>query len=221
MDRLEWISDGQLEQAVETLLQRASNAYDEAANRIVQNVVDPFSSLVVATTIDSIKEASTLSAVQQINSATQAISNAVGDFHQEVLGGIDGFVDHDAGYDLESPDRKIIAEIKNKHNTMNAGSRRGVVADLDTAMRQKRGAWSAYLVIIVPKKPQRYKKRLTDREVYEVDGATFYTLATGSETALHDLYHAVESVAIQMRPHIRANGILGYCKNALDRGIPP
>lgn len=216
MPRLDWISDAALEREVRTLLQRSGSAYSQAGRRIVRNVIDPFSSLVVATTLQDVN----LATAQQISSATQGISNAVGDFHQQVLGSIAGFVDHDAGYDLESVDKQIIAEVKNKHNTMNAGSRRGVVSDLDTALRQKRGAWTAYLVIIVPKKPHRYKEQLTQRQVYETDGASFYALATGSQTALHDLYHAVEDIASRICPHIRANGTLGYCQEALHKGIP-
>ncbi len=46
--------------------------------------------------------------------------SAIGRFHQGVLGGVHGFKNHDAGYDIENKQRKIIAEIKNKYNTMNA-----------------------------------------------------------------------------------------------------
>ncbi len=104
---------------------------------------------------------------------SSGISNAVGDFHQEVLGSVEGFRNHDAGYDLECPDKQIVAEVKNKHNTMNAPNRKQVVDDLDTAVRQKTGSWVAYLVVIVPGKPKRYRKKLTNR-VYEIDGASFF-----------------------------------------------
>ena len=47
-------------------------------------------------------------------SAIQGASNAMGEFHQGILGAIPGWVDHDAGYDLENEGRNIIAQVKNK-----------------------------------------------------------------------------------------------------------
>ena len=65
------------------------------------------------------------------------MSNAIGTFHQSVLGSVEGWLNHDTGYDLENPSRKLIAEIKNKHNTMNQQNREKVISDLDTALKQK------------------------------------------------------------------------------------
>lgn len=89
-------------------------------------------------------KADTLSKVQQINSASIGISSAVGHFHQKILGSVEGFINHNTGYDLECVDRKIIAEVKNKHNTMNEQNRDKVVGDLETALSQKQGDWTAY-----------------------------------------------------------------------------
>lgn len=183
-----------------------------------KNVVDPFSSLIVAATF-GLDKSNELSKAQQINSASTGVSIAVGRFHQKILGSVEGFKNHDAGYDLECRNKQIIAEVKNKHNTMNSSNRRQVEEDLATAMRQKQGDWTAYLVIIVPSSPERYKKELS-RQVYEIDGASFYELATGSDTALHDLYYAVEDLTIQHQPDALADDVLEYCKEVLKKGIP-
>ncbi len=218
MNRLSWLDDGSLNNAVTQLLERAKNAKQESAARITKNVVDPFSSLILTATFD-LKKKERLSEVQKINSASSGINNAVGKFHQDILGAVGGFKNHDAGYDLECPGKKIIAEVKNKHNTMNATNRRKVEADLDTAIRQKSGTWKAYLVIIIPKKPERYEKRLlTKKEVYEIDGASFYALATGSNTAIHELYDAVQSI-IKTR-YQYSDDVLKYCETLLHKGIP-
>ena len=219
MSKLPWIDDEHLNDAVSRMLKLAKAAKDKAPIRIKENVVDPFSSIILAATFD-LGDVRTLSTIQQTNSASAGISSAVGKFHQQVLGSIDGFRNHDAGYDLECSDQKIIAEIKNKHNTMNESNRQKVVDELDTAVRQKTGSWVAYLVVVIPKKPKRYRKKLRNREVYEIDGASFYALATGSETALHDLYCAVEEIAASYNPNIRRDEILRYCKRALEEGIP-
>lgn len=120
MSLLPWIEDKHLHEVVSNLLARVRKAKDEAAARMVKNVVDPFSSLVLAT-ITGMNDSDALIATQQMSSLSSAISNAVGDFHQEVPGHAPGFTNHDAGYDLECAGKKVIAEVKNKHNTMNAG----------------------------------------------------------------------------------------------------
>lgn len=218
MDILPWLDEQQLRGAVDRLLQRAKDAKENAPQRSIKNVIDPFASLVLATTFD-INEVQEVQELQASNAIALAISNAVGNFHQEVLGSVAGFKNHDAGYDLECAERKILAEVKNKHNTMNATNREKVKQDLDTAVRQKSGGWTAYLVIIIPKKPNRYKTKLTSREVYEVDGATFYELATGHPAALRGLYDAVERIVLE-EARFDTSALLKYCKEALDSGIP-
>ena len=219
MNGLPWIDDRVLRHVVLTMLERAQDASNHAPERIKKNVIDPFSSLIIAAAT-GISEEDDLTSVQQVNSASSGISNAIGNFHQQILGAVDGFDNHDAGYDLESPEKLILAEVKNKHNTMNASTREKVVSDLDTAVRQKAGNWTGYLVIVIPAKPDRYKKQLTKREVYEIDGASFYELATGYSSALHDLYYAVEDITTERYPGLQSRAILDYCETALHEGIP-
>lgn len=216
---LPWIDNSKLEQAVSEMLDRAQKAKENVPARTKKNVVDPFSSLALALTIE-IDKSDLLSQIQRLNSISQAISNAVGNFHQEVLGSVQGFRNYDAGYDLECQDKRIIAEVKNKHNTMNSSNRAKVVDDLDTAIRQKAGAWTAYLVVIIPRKPNRYKKKIAQREVYEVDGATFYELATGYPKALHDLYFAIEKIIRKTHSSNEYNEVFEYCEEALKIGVP-
>ncbi|MCY4211258.1 MAG: Eco47II family restriction endonuclease [Gammaproteobacteria bacterium] len=219
MSSLLWIDDGILQRVVLNMLERAQKASDNAPKNIKKNVIDPFSSLILAAAT-GISEEGDLTSVQQVNSASSGISNAIGNFHQQILGSVRGFNNHDSGYDLECAERRILAEVKNKHNTMNGPNREKVVSDLDTAVKQKAGNWIGYLVIIIPAKPVRYKKRLTRREVYEIDGASFYELATGHAHALHDLYYAVEDIAAERYPELRSRAILHYCNMALRDAIP-
>lgn len=219
MSRLSWITDDDLEKIICDVLSRTQKMVVEASVRMKQNVIDPFSSLVMAASMKA-EDVNQLVAAQQMSSAAQGISNAVGDFHQQILASVPGFRNHDAGYDLESETRRILAEVKNKHNTMNSSNREKVEGDLYTAVRQKSGSWSAYLVIMIPKTPTRYLKKLRHRRVFECDGATFYDIATGSSTALHDLYHAAAEVVSDLNPNLVSRPIFDYCKNALVQGIP-
>ena len=55
-------------------------------------------------------------------------SNRIGDFHQNLLGRVDGWVNlgrgHPTGMDLKKEDDTIWMELKNKYNTMNSSSLR-------------------------------------------------------------------------------------------------
>ncbi len=217
---LPWITDSDLQKAVDQFVERANTAKRQASVRMKKNVVDPFSSLIVALTlnVDS-KEA--LVSTQQNASALGGIYNALGEFHQQVLSSVDGWVNHDASYDLENSGKKMLVEIKNKHNTMNSKNREAVESKLNSALQTKGQGWTAYLVVIIPKKPERYKKQLImKRPVYEIDGATFYDLATNDPNALYNLFHAAIGILNSNGRDIPSD-VLAYCKEVYDRYMPP
>ena len=177
--------------------------------------MDPFGSLMVATSYE-VDDADALADLQDAESSLRGMSNSLGTFHQEILGEVPGWVNHDAGYDLECPDRQMLAEVKNKHNTMNAGNRRQVEASLGEAVRQKRGNWTGYLVIILPRRPQRYETAIEgQRNVYEIDGASFYHKATGDPNALHDL---LDYLCDQLAPSAE---VAEFCKEIGRQNLPP
>lgn len=212
MSRLTWISDENLERAMNALKDQAAKSYAEAGQRMVHNVVDPFSAAIIASTIqpNSVEE---LVNLHKISSALRGMSNALGYFHQSVLGSVEGWNNHDAGYDLEHVDRKIIAEVKNKHNTLSGGQIPNVVRDLETWVQAKGRGWMAYLVIIVPKTPKRYKKQ-RNRRVYEIDGASFYEMVTGVETALQDLF------LVGMEMLDLSSSLTDYCREVFEGSLP-
>ena len=214
MGTLAWISDKNLDEAITALLGSAAAAVRNAGIRQQRNVIDPFSSLLIASTFE-VQDELTLQGMLNSNSALRGMSNALGLFHQQVLASVDGWLNHDAGYDLESPARRVLAEVKNKHNTMNASNREKVVADLDTAVRQKGRGWTGYLVIILPSSPDRYEKQIGTRSVYETDGASFYQTVTGEANALHDLYDVLSNRIGT------SNEIKEYCRRILLASMPP
>ena len=214
MSKLSWISDDNLNDALLRFRHAAANALDQAKRRQQKNVIDPFLSLLIASTF-KIDKQEDLSRFQESESAVRGMSNALGHFHQDVLSGVEGWVDHDAGYDLECESQRTIAAIKNKHNTMNASNRAKVIDDLDTAVRVKGRGWKGYLVIIVPKTPDRYESRLrTQRPVFEIDGASFYHKVTGLSTALHDLFNVLCDDLTESQE------IVAYCQRLMKTAIP-
>lgn len=210
---IDWIAEEDFNKAVDKLTFEASNTLKEAEKRRVKNVPDPFSAILIAATFE-IQQSDELRSVQRAESSVRGMSNALGKFHQTVLGSVEGWDNHDSGYDLECESRSIIAEVKNKWNTMNAPNRGKVEDDLKTAIRQKKGNWEAYLVQILPKHPLRFKKQLS-KNFYETDGASFYHMVTGEPNALHDLFDCLcEKIA-------PSGDVVAYCKEIMSSSIPP
>ncbi len=210
---LSWISEEAFQRALTDLRQSAEDALTHADRRRTKNVVDPFLTLLLSSSF-SISSASDLSSVQRAESAIRGMSGALGAFHQSILGSVRGWENHDALYDLKNSDRRIVAEVKNKWNTMNAANRRQVESDLATAVRSLRGDWTAYLVLIVPRKPERYVTHIGSN-VFEIDGASFYHLASGILNAIHDLF---DELSHQLAP---TEAIASYCKRVMSKSLPP
>ena len=93
---ISWISRKHLKQHLDALTSSASDALSGANPRRERNVIDPFGSLVVASSLD-IGVAQELNNVQDAESALRGMSNALGRFHQNVLGSIRGWRNHDSG----------------------------------------------------------------------------------------------------------------------------
>ncbi|MCE2471330.1 MAG: Eco47II family restriction endonuclease [Anaerolineae bacterium] len=210
---LSWIDEEAFDQAITALRQSAQDALTHADKRRRRNVVDPFLTLLLSSTF-SIDRSEDLSTIQQAESAIRGMSGALGTFHQSILGSVTGWENHDSLYDLKCPDRRLVAEVKNKWNTMNTANRRQVESDLAATVRSLRGPWTAYLVLIVPKSPVRYEKSL-DKNVIETDGASFYQLVTGYPNAIHDLFQVLIS---RMAP---SQQIANYCQAILEQSLPP
>lgn len=212
MSRLDWISDEDLERAIRQIREQAVNSYAQAGKRMVDNVIDPFSAAIIASTV-SPHTVTDLINIQQMSSALRGMSNSLGYFHQSVLGSVAGWINHDTGYDLENRNQRIIAEIKNKHNTLSGGKIASTVQDLEKWVQAKGRDWIAYLVIVIPKRPERYRKQKS-RRVYEMDGASFYEMVTGSETALQDLFN-VSLEMLGLSP-----SFTNYCREVFEKGLP-
>ena len=212
MSRLDWISDEDLERAIRQIREQAVNSYAQAGKRMVDNVIDPFSAAIIASTVGP-NTVTDLISIQQMSSALRGMSNSLGYFHQSVLGSVAGWINHDTGYDLENHNQRIIAEVKNKHNTLSGGKIASTVQDLEKWVQAKGRDWIAYLVIVIPKRPERYRKQKS-RRVYEIDGASFYEMVTGSETALQDLFNvSVEMLGL-------SPSFTSYCREVFEKGLP-
>lgn len=125
----------------------------------------------------------------------KSVNNAIGTFHEEILGGIAGYSSGKlSGYDIKSDDNLLFAEVKNKHNTMNSSSAESAFQKLARFADDNKQA-HCYLVQILTKGSFLKKweaiingKEYSHSRVYIVSGDKFYEKLTGDKNALFKLY---------------------------------
>ncbi len=191
----------------EVLIKEVSNIFftvDQAINKIdksmSKNVIDPFSALFDAYGQNiNYEQWVTQEKFRQLQKTLQ---NAIGYFHQNILGSIGEWksTGHGGGYDIENVKLKIFAEIKNKHNTFNSSSAAETYNKMVRYLSSTKKGNIGYVVIIIPKNVRRYTKpfapgKLNKRnDLQEIDGASFYELVTGDKDALKKLFECLPTV---------------------------
>ena len=193
----------------ENVFARANQDFDPQESK---NAIDPFGAVLLmgATGIDY----RTWVDVENSRQVGKTLQNAVGNWHQAVLGLAQGWQDKGASgtiYDIESegevtgfgenPQKavKVIAEVKNKYNTIKASDE----AKTHERLREQaksRGNSIAYLIQIVPKSADPYERRWmpsnvrsSDR-VYVMDGYTAYSKIFKYQSALRELYEILPAL---------------------------
>lgn len=128
--------------------------------------------------------------------------NAIGSLHEDIMGSIDGVVTLPVGnlVDIICHDKKIIAEVKNKHNTTKGNHKVQIYRDLAQMIDKLDGGYTGYYVEVLPKGAKTYNhpftpsdnqtsRQLARREdIRVIDGKSFYGLLTGSNLAIEELY---------------------------------
>ena len=159
---------------------------------IHSQVIDPFSSMIEASL-------NVLNYENWIRSETsrqrqKTLQNAIGKLHQKLLGNIRGVDDLEVGQwvDIVCHDKRIIAEVKTKHNTVKKTDLYSVYDELKEALNKPRYRdYTAYYVEIIPAKPLKYNEFFTPLDnntkvarpqrgdIKRIDGKSFYELLTG------------------------------------------
>ena len=114
--------------------------------------------------------------------------------------------------------RKIIGEIKNKHNTLKASDRAALYFKLEDLVMRKGHmykGYTSYYIEIVPKKSQRYdieftpsnastgSKCFSNSLIRQIDGYSFYALVTGIDNALEQLFAVIPTVILKLKPEFK------------------
>ena len=214
---LEWISRERLTSIVTDLVKEAT---PKTSGLRYKNKLDPFSAIFdMAMNQTSFEEWFK----QEIRRQQQkTMQNAIGKLHQQVLGSIAGWEDCGVGHiiDLQNAEKKIFAEVKNKFNTVKASDQYDLydtLAQQRTRSRSYEGFTGYYVQIIAketmnrPFTPSNHKhgSRIEPNEaIREIDGVSFYTLATGCPTALADLYKVLPYVLQEVCPDFDAKAVV-------------
>lgn len=196
MAYLPYISDELLERYTKEVLDKVLAAYESSADLVHSNVIDPFSAL-----FDSLRQGISMDdwlAQERSRQVQKTLQNAVGDFHQNVLGAVAGWENpgRGGGYDIISHECKILAEIKNKYNTMNSSSAESTYHKLARYIDGGYTGFTGYVVFIVPRSAEDYDTPWSPNQatmplrndIRKIDGESFYRLVTGVDDALEMLF---------------------------------
>ncbi|GLB47719.1 Eco47II family restriction endonuclease [Neptunitalea lumnitzerae] len=128
----------------------------------------------------------------------KSINNSIGTFHEEVLGGISGYEKGNlSGFDIKANDDTLFADIKNKHNTMNSSSAEALFQKLARYADDYKKAKCYWVQILAKNSFSEHwvgdinGKEYSHSRVFKISGDQFYSLLTGREKALYELYKAL------------------------------
>jgi hypothetical protein len=198
MRRLSYISDERLTQIVSKLLKKAKGRKKTVKKNLAKNVLDPFSMLFEMSLSNiTMKQWVNREGIRQLQKNLQ---NAIGNFHEEILGAIDGW-ERIKLLDIRCPSLKIVAEIKNKFNTVKGSDQIAIYDSLAKSLKDPGNeGYTAYFVTVITKDKKPYNKPFTppdhktkewrplNEKIRMIDGKSFYDLATGVENALEKLF---------------------------------
>lgn len=137
---------------------------------------------------------------EKIRQDGKVIENKMGEFHQQLLGHVDGWIDlgigDDSHVDLKNEDETIFIELKNKKNTVNADSSAQVRSKLENIAKnnEKATCYWAYIIQGNYKSEDKVwvKKGFTTNErIRRISCDKVYELITGDPSALEKTYDAL------------------------------
>lgn len=209
MAYVKFLDDQTLRGLVKGVLDVGTSKRKAVARDFQNNVIDPFSSLFDAA-ISEVDHETWMNS-EMVRQCQKTLTNHIGNLHQKILGSVVGWEDLGTGavVDLVCRNEKIIAEVKNKHNTVTGGKLVDQYKSLERLVTPKAShykGYTSYFVNIIPKKPHRFDttfepsdkdtgmKCPRNEQIRVIDGASFYALVTGRDNAIEELYEALPNI---------------------------
>ena len=211
---LDWVDNDKLYREVERAFARLLGIASSSRQELPP---DPF--LIVAQALVTDTTFQDGLAFEEIRKVNKSLSNALGNMHQgilsiapnwESLGTTGGVLDirTKPGYIHPVVGKPIVAEVKNRFNTIKSSEEKEVWDKIDQAARLTNS--QGYLFQIVPKTAERYDQlwepsgRSARPSVRCCDGATAYEIVFERKDALRELYDALPAILADVK---KTNGI--------------
>tara|TARA_B100000686_G_scaffold350719_1_gene447459 strand:+ start:2022 stop:2750 length:729 start_codon:yes stop_codon:yes gene_type:complete len=194
---------------------------------LYSNTLDCFSAVVDSVILDiSLEDWLELEKQRQTQKTLQ---NIMGDIHQEALGSSGEWESLGVGkvVDLVNHKQKIIAEIKNKHNTTKGNHKVNVYDDLAELLPRYPNYTGYYVEILpharskvynsafMPPDNRTKRKRPKNDRIRKIDGRSFYSLVTGYADALDQFYYALPSLVVEI---LSEANLIDYSNNRTQIG---
>lgn len=192
---LKFISDEHLFVTIDTLFQKYERAKREFTidQFFDKNMIDPIKLLFDMKFLGQSEEEKIVAEINR--KIDKTLNNAIGEFHEQLLGGIEGVKSYPVGYgyDVKTDDDSIYADIKNKHNTVKGSNLKDLYRELagyiaSSPNPKAKGCWvqiispsSIYINWKIP------SQNLNNPNIYKVSGDKFYEILTGRENAFAEL----------------------------------
>jgi hypothetical protein len=172
-------------------------------SKLFSNKIDPFK-MAFDIKVTSLNDWVQQEIYRQLN---KSVEQTLGEFHQKILGGVDGWTDLGTGQsvDLVNDEETIYIELKNKYNTCSADALNAVRHKLEdiTSQPNRPTAYWAYIIASTVKRSGNevwVKKNFnTIDAVKKIWGDNVYELVTGNGNDLFNLYKALPEVINEVK----------------------
>lgn len=198
MSYVSFISDEHLLMCIEKLYKKYDKTKDEfTVKEFYKNQIDPIKFLFDMNFYGLTEEELIAKEIQR--KIDKTISNSIGEFHEDLIAGIDGYTKHPVGSGFDITDdkkEKLFADIKNKHNTVKGKDLPNLYSELEDYIEDKPNAKSYWVQIISSGKSfsEQWtipKHNKYNPNVYKVSGDKFYEVLTGNANAFAELCEAL------------------------------
>ncbi|MDI1495346.1 MAG: Eco47II family restriction endonuclease [Cenarchaeum symbiont of Oopsacas minuta] len=173
------------------------DAYEDNTKPEWHNGRDPFK--LIFDTINSKSSFPDWETQELMRQADKTINNRIGEFHQKLLGGVNGWTDLGTGddikLDLKKDDNTIFLELKNKFNTVNGDSLGALRRKLENNLETYPNSVN-YWAFLISKNGSsneiiwKYKDK-TISNIKKIWGSNVYSLVTSQENALEKTWKAM------------------------------
>ena len=205
------ISDQILKKQVKILIERVNVATKAMDKDFERNVIDPFA-YIFQSILFKKKDHNDWKLTELSRQIEKAFSNALGEFHQNLLCSLNGCLRPVGGVDFMCENKKIVAEIKNKHNSINSGSKAASFDKIKHELsKNNRKEFKGYFVTIIPKNPKNYEElfittknrlkseyREPDNNILSINAESFYEKITGKKDVLKSIYQRLPEIFLSI-----------------------